>query len=45
MAVFAGPSIVNLNNGLVLHYDAADNNSYQYRENQFAYSEQFNQAA
>lgn len=43
MSVFAGPSIST--NGLILLLDAADEMSYDGRENLFQYSEQFDNAA
>jgi hypothetical protein len=41
MASFAGPSIVTLNQGLILHLSAPDTKSYNYQENLLTYSEQF----
>ena len=43
MASFAGPSIVNLNQGLVLHLDASDTKSYGYQENLLLYSQDLTQ--
>ena len=45
MASFAGPSIVTLNQGLILHLSAPDTKSYNYQENLFAYSQDFTQAS